>query len=144
MTFELRDNQVPAIEEVGGMIRRVETSHPDLISLHSTFAAQTHGCLVRDSLAWEEYWRWDVDDETVAIYYDEGDNPTGYVVYLLENDVFKIKEMVYLNQESRLGLWGYVKAHQSMFERVQGVTTLIIAWRFFLKMGISKRAFHPI
>ena len=66
------------------------------------------------------YWRWDVEDVTAAIYYGEDDQPRGYLVYLIENDVFHVKEMVYMNQEARKGLWGYIAAHESMINEVVG------------------------
>ncbi|KNZ42614.1 GNAT family N-acetyltransferase [Acetobacterium bakii] len=120
MTYRIRDNQLPKDIEVPGRIRRVPEDSPDLINLHDAYAKKTHGCLVRSELVWEEYWRWDVEDVTVAIYYDEDDVPRGYLVYLIENDVFHVKEMIYLNQEARKGLWGYIAAHESMINEVVG------------------------
>ncbi|MEG0766715.1 MAG: GNAT family N-acetyltransferase, partial [Clostridia bacterium] len=62
-------------------------------------------------MAWEEYWRWDVEDEIVAIYYTQAHQPTGYLVYTLANEHMTVKEMVYLNPEARQGLWNYISAH---------------------------------
>ncbi|MBU4437972.1 MAG: GNAT family N-acetyltransferase [Acetobacterium sp.] len=120
MTFHIRDNQLPRDIDVPGRVKRVPENSPDLIALHDVFARETHGCLIRNELVWEEYWRWDVEDVTAAIYYGEKDNPLGYLVYLIENDVFHVKEMVYLNQEARKGLWGYIAAHESMINEVVG------------------------
>lgn len=120
MTYRIRDNQLPLDIDVPGRVKRVPEDSRDLIKLHDTFAKQTHGCLIRNELVWEEYWRWDVEDVTVAIYYGEDDKPLGYLVYLIENDVFHVKEMVYLNQEARKGLWGYIAAHESMINEVVG------------------------
>ncbi|RDU66797.1 GNAT family N-acetyltransferase [Helicobacter didelphidarum] len=143
MTFSLADHQVPRTPSVEGMIQRVSQNHPDLIALHDIFAKQTHGCLIRDNLAWNEYWRWDVDDEIIAIYYDKDDNPTGYIVYLLENDVFKIKELIYLNKEARYGIWGYINAHQSMFDRVEGLNFSNHNLAFLLEDGHIKETTQP-
>lgn len=120
MTYRIRDNQLPRDIDVPGRIKRVPEDSKDLIELHDSFAKETHGCLVRNDLVWEEYWRWDVEDVTVAIYYNEYEKPLGYLVYLIENDVFHVKEMVYLNQEARKGLWGYIAAHESMINEVVG------------------------
>jgi len=120
MTYRIRDNQLPRDIDVPGRVRRVSLDSEDLIDLHDTYARQTHGCLIRSELVWEEYWRWDVEDVTVAIYYNENDRPFGYLVYLIENDVFHVKEMVYLNEEARKGLWGYIAAHESMINEVVG------------------------
>lgn len=120
MTFRIKDNQLPKNIDVPGRIRRVSKDSNDLTELHNRFAKKTQGCIIRNTLEWEEYWRWDVEDVTVAIYYDEKDMALGYLVYLIENDIFHIKEMVYLNQEARKGLWRYVAAHESMIDEVTG------------------------
>lgn len=143
MTFTIKDNQFPKPPAVNGMMQRVKENHPDLIALHNEFALQTHGCLVRDDLAWNEYWRWDVEDTIVAIYYDENDKPSGYIVYLLENDIFKIKEMIYLNEEARHGLWGYIAAHKSMFERIEGANFSNHSLAFLLEDGHIKESISP-
>ena len=120
MTFRIRDNQLPKPQPVPGKVRRIAWDDPSLAAVHDRFAAKTHGCLVRNALAWDEYWRWDVDDEVVAMYYDAAEEPQGYLVYLLKREIFKIKEMVYLNDEARRGMWDYVTAHYSMVTEVSG------------------------
>lgn len=120
MTFSIKDFQLPKNLTAPGIVKRVEEDSPDLIKLHEKFAKKTHGCIFRNDLAWEEYWRWDVDDITIAIYYDKNETPKGYMVYLLNHEIFNIKEMVYLNTEAWKGLWGYIYAHQSMITEVKG------------------------
>lgn len=120
MTFRIKDSQLPKDIDIKGRVRRVSKESQDLYDLHNRFARQTHGCIIRKTLEWEEYWRWDVDDITVAIYYNVNDEPLGYLVYLIENDIFHVKEMVYLNQEASKGLWRYISAHESMVSEVTG------------------------
>ncbi len=120
MSFNIKDNQLPRKISVGGYVRRVESDSQDLIRLHNLFANKTHGCIFRDDLAWEEYWRWDVDDTSVAIYYNTAGEPLGYMVYLLKDAVMHIKEMIYLNIEAWKGLWKYIAAHDSMIDEVNG------------------------
>lgn len=120
MSYIVKDSQLPRYVDVPGMVERVNDRHPDYLELHERYTLQRHGMLLRDDLAWAEYWRWDTDDITVALYYDADHVAQGYVVYLLEEDVFKIKELVYMNQEARHGLWNYIGAHFSMIERVRG------------------------
>lgn len=120
MTFTIKDTQLPRRVEVPGMVERVPQDNGDFKKLYDTFSAQRHGALQRDRLAWEEYWRWDVDDTTVALYYDGKGQATGYVVYLLENDIFRVKELIYLNEEARHGIWNYISAHFSMVDEVKG------------------------
>ena len=89
-------------------------------NLHAQFAAATHGCLFRNALAWEEYWRWDEDDTVVAVYYDVNGKSCGYMVYLIKDDMMHIKEMIYLTREAHEGLWEYIRAHDSMIDEVRG------------------------
>ena len=79
-----------------------------------------HANIVILVMAWEEYFRWDEDDTMVAIYYNEDDEPCGYMVYLISSDVMHIKELIYLNREAQLGLWEYIHAHDSMIDEVRG------------------------
>lgn len=120
MSYTIPDVQIPKKMEVPGYVRRVSEESPDLMMLHIQFAKQTHGCLFRNTLAWEEYWRWDVEDINVAIYYSIDDKPLGYMVYLLKDDIMYVKEMIYLNMEARKGLWNYISAHDSMIDEVRG------------------------
>ena len=77
--------------------------------------------MIRDELAWDEYWRWENEEEHIAaVYYNEKQEPTGYLFYWIAEDVFHMKEMIYLNQEARKGLWNFVTAHFSMVDEVRG------------------------
>lgn len=120
MTYVIKDTQVPQKISEPGYVRRVEWDDQDFKALHGMFAAKTHGCLYRNKLAWEEYFRWDEDDTMVAIYYSAKDVPIGYMVYLISSDIMHIKEMIYLNREAQLGLWEYIHKHDSMIDEVRG------------------------
>lgn len=75
ITYTVKDRQLPAKASAPGIVRRVDWENEDFRNLHAKFAALTHGCLFRNALAWEEYWRWDADDTMVAIYYDVNGKP---------------------------------------------------------------------
>ena len=122
MTYKIKDVQLPKKITAPGRVRRLEEEEEsqELRELHNRFAFKTHGCLVRNELAWQEYWRWDVEDVTTAIYYSAKDKPLGYVVYLMKKDLMQIKEMVCLNQEAWKGLWVFITAHDSMVDAVRG------------------------
>lgn len=117
MTYTIKDTQLPKHYKVGGMVERVDIDSEDVHRVHDAFTAMRHGALKRNELEWEEYWRWEADDVLVAVYYDANEKPTGYLVYYIANDVFKIKELVYINQEARHGLWNYISAHFSMIDK---------------------------
>lgn len=120
LTFTIRDTQLPKRRSVPGMIERVPVEHEDIQNVYKYFALQQHGSLIRSSLEWEEYWRWDSDDIMGAVYYNAEQKPLGYVLYYIENEIFKIKDMVYLNHEAKYGIWNYISAHFSMVTEVCG------------------------
>ena len=120
ITYSVKDHQIPEKATAPGYVRRVSWDNEDFRNLHAQFASATHGCLFRNALAWEEYWRWDEDDTNVAIYYSAKGVPYGYMVYLISSDVMHIKEMIFLNREAQLGLWEYIYAHDSMIDEVRG------------------------
>ena len=105
LTFTVKDTQLPKARPVTGMVERVSLDSEDYHNVHSYFALQHHGALIRDNLAWDEYWRWENDDMIAAVYYNKDHKPLGYVVYYIANEIFHIKEMVYLNIEANYGLW---------------------------------------
>ena len=70
MTYTIKDTQVPRKLKAPGYVRRVAWDDKDFKELHTKFASKTHGCLYRNNLAWEEYFRWDEDD-TGSVFYTE-------------------------------------------------------------------------
>lgn len=118
--FSIKDTQLPKKQPVSGMVERVDWDHEDLKNVYRYFAVQRHGALMREDLAWEEYWRWESDDVIAAIYYSEEHKPLGYVVYSIENEIFNVKEILYLNIEARHGIWNYISSHFSMITEVRG------------------------
>lgn len=121
MTFDLKDTQLPKITEVVGYVKRLSVDDADVMRTYDQFARANHGALIRNKFEWDEYWRWENEEErTAAVYYDNSDNPQGYIFYWVEGDIFHIKEMIYLNQEAHHGLWNFIDAHFSMIEAVRG------------------------
>lgn len=119
--FTVKDSQLPRQQEVSGFVERRPVVHPDVLAMYDTFARQTHGAMVRGTAEWEEYWRWENEEErTAAVYYDENHVPAGFVIYWIEDDVFHVKEMVYLDLDARRGLWNFIGAHHSMVDVVKG------------------------
>ncbi|HCK50370.1 MAG TPA: GNAT family N-acetyltransferase [Ruminococcaceae bacterium] len=143
MTYIVKDTQIPRKIQEPGYVRRVEWNDRQFMDLHTKFAQKTHGCLYRNNLAWEEYWRWDEDDTNVAVYYNVKDKPCGYMVYLIKNDIMHIKEMVYLNREAQKGLWEYIHAHDSMIDEVHGSTYFSEPIAFEIDDGDIKETIRP-
>ncbi len=70
MTFEVKDYQLPKVKKVSGYVERLNTEHPDIRMVYKQFSSTHHAAMIRNDLAWDEYWRWDLDDLTAAVYYD--------------------------------------------------------------------------
>ena len=143
ITYSVKDRQIPEKVSAPGYVRRVDWENDDFRNLHAQFAAVTHGCLFRNALAWEEYWRWDEDDTVVAIYYDINERPCGYMVYLIKNDIMYIKEMIYLNREAHAGLWEFIRAHDSMIDEVRGSSYSSETIAFELEDGDIRETIRP-
>ncbi len=121
ISFSMKDTQLPKHVEVPGFVERHPIDHIDVIETYNRFARRNHGAMLRDEIAWAEYWRWENEEErTAGVYYNGKNEPTGYVMYWIAVDVFHIKEMIYLNQEARNGLWNFISAHFSMVDNIQG------------------------
>ena len=99
--------------------------------------------MIRNNLAWDEYWRWDLDDLTAAVYYDSSHQPQGYLLYWISHDVLHIKEMVYINEEARIGLWNFISAHFSMVSKVVGNIYTDEPLAFWLEDGDIKETIAP-
>lgn len=143
MTFTIKDTQLPKRIEVPGMVERVAIEHEDLKEMHNRFVRQRHGALIRDHFAWEEYWRWEVEGIIAALYYDENHKAQGYVIYWIADDIFHMKEMVYLNEEARKGIWNYVSAHFSMITCVKGNTYTNESLAFLLEDSEIEERIKP-
>lgn len=121
--YTVLDNQIPKYEDISGFVKRYPVDHEDVLDIYHRFSLITHGAMIRGSMEWEEYWRWDNEDEyTAAIYYDENNISKGFIIYKIAGDIFTIKEKIYLDEEAREGLWNFIFAHVSMIEKVIGNT----------------------
>lgn len=144
LTFDVKDTQLPKPQPTPGHVERLEINDPDVISTYQTYALHNHGAMIRNQLNWDEYWRWENEEERIAgVYYDAQDQPQGYVLYWIANEVFHIKEMVYNTQEARVGLWNFVSAHFSMVEHVRGNIYKNEPLHFLLSDGDIKQTIHP-
>lgn len=144
MTFTFKDSQLPKHVEVPGFVQRLDVKDEDVITVYDKFARSMHGALIRNKFEWDEYWRWENEDErTAAVYYDAKEQPQGCMFYWIEGDVFHIKELFYLTQEARHGLWNFVGAHFSMIDEVHGENYLNEPLAFELEDGQITETIEP-
>lgn len=143
ITYEIQDYQLPKNKQVSGEVERVSPESEQIKEAYERFAIQTHGALLRDELAWNEYFLWDADDLMAAIYYSEKNEPDGYVIYRIADEVFHIKDMVFVNEEARIGLWNFIGAHFSMITKVIGNTFTDEPLAFLLEDAAIKETISP-
>ena len=121
ITFNLKDTQIPKFKEVTGHVKRLGVSDQSVKDVYDAYSQTMNGAMVRDKFEWEEYWRWENEEErTAAVYFNEENEPEGYLFYWIENDIFHIKEIIYTTLDASQGLWNFVRAHFSMVESVRG------------------------
>lgn len=143
ITYEIHDYQLPKRQPVPGDVQRIDISSNVLKQTYQKYAYQTHGALLRDDLAWNEYWLWDSDDIIAAVYYNENEEPDGYVIYWIADEVFYIKDMIFMNEEARIGLWNFIAAHFSMISKVIGNTFTDEPLAFLLEDADIKESISP-
>lgn len=143
ISYEIDDYQLPKNRQVPGDVRRVKYDSEELKETYKKFAMHTHGAILRDELAWNEYWLWDSDDIMAAIYYNENQEPDGYIIYWLADDVFHIKDMIFNTEDARTGLWNFVSAHFSMIDKVVGDTYTDEPLAFLLEDASIKETISP-
>ena len=143
MTFTVKDTQLPKTKQVLGMVERTECDDPLIFDIYNRFASQQHGSMIRNQLAWDEYWRWESDEMMAAVYRDTEGTPTGFLFYRLADEVFYLKEMVFLNEEARIGLWNFISAHFSMVTEVKGSTYTDEPLAFLLDDSEIKETISP-
>lgn len=143
ITYEIKDYQLPKNKQVSGEVERVDVEGEEVRKAYDRFAYQTHGALIRDDLAWNEYWLWDSDDLMAAIYYNDKNEPDGYVLYGIKEEVFHIKDMIFINEEARTGLWNFISAHFSMINKVVGDTYTDEPLAFLFEDADIKESISP-
>ncbi|NBI06048.1 GNAT family N-acetyltransferase [Senegalia massiliensis] len=143
IVFEVNDYQLPKVKQVSGEVERVDTNSEEVKEAYRRFSSQRHGAMLRNDLAWNEYWLWDYDDLNAAIYYNENREPEGYVLYWIADEVFHIKDMIFINEEARTGLWNFISAHFSMISKVIGNTHTDEPLAFLLEDADIKETISP-
>ncbi|WP_332689421.1 GNAT family N-acetyltransferase [Halalkalibacter lacteus] len=103
-----------------GKIRRMFNSPPiqELNDLYETYAKNYSGMLVRE----QDWWEKIVKDQQIAIYYDQANQPSGYIMYTVKNKTMKVEELVTLNAEAKRGIWNYICQHDSMSDDFEIIT----------------------
>ncbi|MGG0240365.1 GNAT family N-acetyltransferase [Bacillus rhizoplanae] len=105
-------------EQVSGSIKRFnKESHLNEIEIvYEQFAKRYSGMLVRDKDFWLDFVYGDLH---AAVYYNQVDEPAGYMLYKIESSKMKVEEFAPLNSEARNGLWNFICQHDSMIQELE-------------------------
>lgn len=87
--------------------------------VYAAFAAQHHGMVVRNEFQWNKLLTVHKLEKVQAAVAFTGDRLTGYMFYNIENNTFKIQELLTLDLDAKRSLLQYAKGHLSQAEFVQ-------------------------
>lgn len=109
-------HQFPVKRSMSGSVKRDVKDIALLNRVYEAFASHYNGTLLRD----ESWWTYDVltPERHTAVYYSEGGEPEGYILYRIENRELVVHEFVFLHETARQGLWTYLSNHDSMVTQV--------------------------
>jgi predicted acetyltransferase len=129
--YTIEASQLPPRLETTGRVKRI--SKPDLALLdeiYSTYASRYSGTLVRTP----EWWETKIvsKDGTVAVYYNDADEPEGYVFYQVANRTLTVHDWVSISETSRKALWSFIGNHDSMIDQVTVVVPVDDSLPFLL------------
>nr|WP_260986708.1 GNAT family N-acetyltransferase [Paenibacillus xylanexedens] len=115
--YKVPTAHLPSKKATPGTIRRGDPGLSTLKEVYSVYAERYNGTLVRDDARWENSVLVNGTSQR-AVYYDEADVAQGYLLYEVKENKFTIKEIIYLNEEARQGLWTFIANHDSMIQEV--------------------------
>lgn len=101
-----------------GYVRRMQTPDiPLLQKIYSRYAKKWNGMLVRDENWWKQ--RIFTKDYQIAVAYDDRDQPAGYVLYQVKDEVVHVREFAYDSLQEQHQLWNFLANHDSMAREIK-------------------------
>lgn len=105
-----------SIEAGGRVIRKTKQDWPLLDRIYDEYARAYNGTIKRTEHLWSNINL--RASGQIAVYYDGQEEPRGYIYYEVKNSAMTIRELVFLDESTRLGLLKFIANHDSMLERV--------------------------
>lgn len=116
MQYTLERADWPTYAATGGSVRRT-TDFADVAELYEAYASRFTGTLRRSDAWWQDRVK-RAKPGSIAVYRNRDDVPTGYVIYRVKSSELTVYEMVFLDEDARRGLWGFLRNHDSMATKV--------------------------
>jgi len=117
---------------IPGQVQRINPMENigNLNLVYHQFAAKYSGMLVRS----DKWWHFTKFNNAIfALYFNAAGEPRGYLQYQVSGEVLQVEEYVYLDEESRRGLWNFIANHDSMVAKVEitlvGPETMPFLWK---------------
>lgn len=103
--------------EAKGYVRRIQKDISILHAIYTDYAKKFNGMLGRD----EKWWEQRVLDgkEHIAVAYNESDQAEGYIIYDVQENVFRVKELAHLSTNGWRLLLQFIANHDSMAKEVK-------------------------
>ncbi len=88
----------------------------DINAVYMLYTEKYNSMLIRTNKWWKQN---QFEACSPVIYYDKDNNPKGYMLFKIEEDTLEIAEYIYLDEESRRGLWNFIANHDSMIKKAK-------------------------
>ncbi|AZN43034.1 GNAT family N-acetyltransferase [Paenibacillus albus] len=118
--YTLELGAAPKYPTASGAVKRLRAEGwTEADRVYDNYAKRYNGMLRRD----ENWWLNHVFRRklgSLAVYYAAGSGePTGYMLYDIKDRHLNMHELVYLDLESRNGLWQFIRNHDSVVSRLK-------------------------
>ncbi|MFA9558613.1 enhanced intracellular survival protein Eis [Evansella sp. AB-rgal1] len=112
----LTREQLPKRTPTEGYVRRVQKDEKLINNVYDEWATHYNGCLIRET----DWWKKSIfrsKKHSIAVYYNSSDEPRGYMIYYVESECLTIDEIIWLDPDSRNGLFSFIGNHDSMIKK---------------------------
>ncbi|MCQ4086308.1 enhanced intracellular survival protein Eis [Saccharibacillus sp. JS10] len=139
--YQIPVEKLPPLKNVPGRVVREVRDIEVLKSIYDRAIVRFNGAVVRS----EEWWTKRVLKRATytAVYYNEAKEPEAYVMYKIENEKWMTKEMFWINETARQGIWDFIVNHDSRITEVQMNTPVDDPFYLLLPDPIVKQEIQP-
>ncbi len=140
--FTIQKDQLPKRGPIPGSLARVPIDHPHISELYQSYAQRNNGLLLRSESWWQKLNK-GRKDAKAAVYTNSSGEPRAYLIYTLKDFQMKIKEYIYLDEESRRAMFVFISQHDSMLNTVSGISAYHAQLSFLLDEPAIKQELKP-
>lgn len=90
ITYGIKQHQLPRPCPAPGDVRRVKIEGPEFKRAYERYALRTHGAVLRDEPAWNEYWLWNF----VSAHFS--------MIHLVKGDIYTNEPLAFLPEDASI------------------------------------------